>query len=125
MAGHLAAAGTLLDRRDIQASLWGSDVFVEHDAATNTAVRKIRQALGDDADKPRFVETVVGKGYRFIASVELHGRDPDARVSIDHPAAYDAYVRGRHALDKRGESDLEAAVRFFRDSIDADPTSAP
>jgi len=121
----VARAGTLLDRRDIQASLWGSDVFVEHDAATNTAVRKIRQALGDDADKPRFVETVVGKGYRFIASVELQGRDPDARVCVDHPAAYDAYVRGRHALDKRGESDLEAAVRFFRDSIDADPTYAP
>ena len=40
-------------------------------------------------------------------------------------AAYDAYVRGRHALDKRGESELDAAVRFFRDSIDADPTHAP
>jgi tetratricopeptide (TPR) repeat protein len=41
------------------------------------------------------------------------------------PAAYDAFVRGRHALDKRGESDLHAAVRFFRDSVDADPTYAP
>jgi tetratricopeptide (TPR) repeat protein len=41
------------------------------------------------------------------------------------PDAYDAYVRGRHALDKRSESDLDAAVRFFRDSIDADPTYAP
>ena len=41
-----------------------------------------------------------------------------------HPASYDAYVRGRHALDKRGESDLHEAVRFFQDSIDADPTYA-
>jgi DNA-binding winged helix-turn-helix (wHTH) protein len=131
----VARAGTLLDRRDIRASLWGSHVFVEHDSATNTAVRKIRQALGDDADKPRFVETVVGKGYRFIAPVEgrTHGRrampsPPVTAAAASRtilPAAYDAYVRGRHALDKRGESDLDAAVRFFRQSIDADPTYAP
>lgn len=116
----VARAGTLLERREIQASLWGSDVFVEHDSATNTAVRKIRQALGDDADTPRFVETVVGKGYRFIAPVEgrthgrpvpawcvtrgkhefildhadnLLGRDPDACVYVDHPS-----VSRRHAL---------------------------
>jgi tetratricopeptide (TPR) repeat protein len=41
------------------------------------------------------------------------------------PAAYDAYVRGRHAWDKRGESDLHEAIRFFQESIDADPTYAP
>jgi DNA-binding winged helix-turn-helix (wHTH) protein len=64
------ASGTLVERGAIQAMLWGSDVFVEHDSAINTAVRKIRRALGDDAESPRFVETVVGKGYRFVASVE-------------------------------------------------------
>lgn len=64
------ADGALVERGEIRAALWGSDVFVEHDAAINTAVRKIRQALGDDPEKPRFVETVVGKGYRFVASVE-------------------------------------------------------
>lgn len=62
--------GVLLERREIQAALWGPDVFVDRDSAINTAVRKIRQALGDDAETPRFVETVVGKGYRFIAAVE-------------------------------------------------------
>jgi DNA-binding winged helix-turn-helix (wHTH) protein len=116
----VGSAGTLVDRSAIQAALWGSDVFVEHDSATNTAVRKIRRALDDDADKPRFVETVVGKGYRFIAPIE--GRTATRTI---HPASYDAYVRGRHALDKRGESDLHEAVRFFQDSIDADPTCAP
>jgi DNA-binding winged helix-turn-helix (wHTH) protein len=64
------ASGALVERGAIRAALWGSDVFVEHDAAINTAVRKIRQALGDDAEKPRFVETVVGKGYRFAAPVD-------------------------------------------------------
>lgn len=63
-------AGTLLPRSDIQAALWAGDVFVDHDAAINTAIRKIRQALGDDAATPRFVETVVGKGYRFVAAVD-------------------------------------------------------
>ena len=63
-------AGTLVQRSEIQAMLWGADVYVEHDSAINTAVRKIRRALGDDAEAPRFVETVVGKGYRFIAPVE-------------------------------------------------------
>jgi DNA-binding winged helix-turn-helix (wHTH) protein len=61
--------GTLVERAAIQNALWGPDVFVECDPAINTAVRKIRQALDDDADEPRFVETIVGKGYRFVAPV--------------------------------------------------------
>ena len=64
-------AGSLVPRRDIQSALWSADVFVEHDAAINTAIRKVRQVLGDDADTPRFIETIVGKGYRFIAPVEI------------------------------------------------------
>jgi DNA-binding winged helix-turn-helix (wHTH) protein len=67
------ASGALVERGEIRAALWDSEVFIEHDAAINTAVRKIRQALGDDAEKPRFVETVVGKGYRFVAPVESPG----------------------------------------------------
>ena len=67
------ASGSLVNRGEMQAALWGSGVFVERDAAINTAVRKIRRALGDDADKPRFIETVVGKGYRFIACIESLG----------------------------------------------------
>src|SRR5436309_2134303 len=62
--------GVLISRRDIQSALWGTGVSVRYDSAINTVVRKIRRALGDDADKPAFEETVVGKGYRFIAPVE-------------------------------------------------------
>ena len=64
--------GILVSRTEIQAALWGSHVFVDEDAAINTAIRKIRRALGDDAEHPRFVETVVGKGYRFIADRPRH-----------------------------------------------------
>src|SRR5689334_5375836 len=60
--------GALVGRDEIRAALWGSRVF-EHDAAINTAIRKIRHVLEDDADMPRFVETVVGKGYRFVMSM--------------------------------------------------------
>ena len=66
----VSRAGALVDRAEIQASIWGSDVFVERDAAINTAVRKLRRTLGDDPERPRFVETVIGKGYRFVCAVE-------------------------------------------------------
>jgi DNA-binding winged helix-turn-helix (wHTH) protein len=71
-------AGTLVERSEIRMQLWGSDVFVEHDAAINTAIRKIRHALGDEPAAPVFVETVVGKGYKFIAPVEH-------LTSLSHP----------------------------------------
>src|SRR5262245_18311906 len=64
------SAGTLVERKTIQESLWGPGVIVEHDSTINTAIRKIRQTLGDDVDQPQVLETVVGKGYRFTAPVE-------------------------------------------------------
>ena len=61
--------GELVSREEIAQHLWGKDVFLEVDHSINTAVRKIRQALKDDPERPRFVKTVVGKGYRFAAPV--------------------------------------------------------
>ena len=51
--------------------LWGTETFVDFDHGLNTAVNKIREALGDSASVPRYVETVSGKGYRFLAPVTL------------------------------------------------------
>src|SRR5215471_2518372 len=59
--------GQLVSREEIIAKLWGMDVFVDSEHGVNTAIRKIRNALQDDPEKPRFIETVVGKGYRFVA----------------------------------------------------------
>lgn len=61
--------GELVSREEIADRLWGKGVFVDIDHSINTAVRKIRFVLRDDPEKPRFVETVVGKGYRFAAPV--------------------------------------------------------
>lgn len=63
--------GQLVSRNQIIERLWGKDVFVDAETGINTAISKIRQALRDSAEIPAFVETVPGKGYRFIAAVEL------------------------------------------------------
>ncbi len=65
--------GQLVTRAEILDRLWGKDVFVDADAAINTAVRKVRRALADDPDTPRFLETVVGKGYRFVGPMAVRG----------------------------------------------------
>jgi DNA-binding winged helix-turn-helix (wHTH) protein/tetratricopeptide (TPR) repeat protein len=61
----------LVTREDIIAKLWRSDLFVDTEPNINNIVRKIRTALRDDSSKPRFLETVVGKGYRFIGPVRV------------------------------------------------------
>jgi len=61
--------GRLVSREEIEERLWGKEVFVDAEHGINTAIRKIRQVLGDDPDDPRFVQTVQRKGYRFIAEV--------------------------------------------------------
>jgi TolB-like protein/DNA-binding winged helix-turn-helix (wHTH) protein/Tfp pilus assembly protein PilF len=65
--------GELVTRKEVADRLWGTTVFVDVDQSINTAVRKVRLALRDDPDKPRFIETVVGKGYRFAAPVMVNG----------------------------------------------------
>jgi DNA-binding winged helix-turn-helix (wHTH) protein/tetratricopeptide (TPR) repeat protein len=61
--------GQLVTREEILERVWGKGVFLDTDNAINTAVRKIRHALHDDSDSPRFVATVPAKGYRFVAEI--------------------------------------------------------
>src|SRR5215471_2564831 len=63
----------LVSREAIVRKLWRSNLFIDTDRNVNNIVRKIRTALGDNPAKPRFVETVVGKGYRFIGPVRVIG----------------------------------------------------
>ena len=63
----------LVTREEIVKKLWRSNLFIDSERNLNNIVRKIRTALGDDADKPRFIETVIGKGYRFIGPVWVIG----------------------------------------------------
>ena len=63
-------AGAIVTYDEIRAELWGEDTYVEFDQAVHYAVRQIREALGDSADQPLYVETVPKRGYRFIAPVD-------------------------------------------------------
>src|SRR5262245_46449413 len=66
----------LVTREQIIEKAWGRDVFVDSDNSINGAIRKIRLALRDDPEKPRFIRTVTGMGYRFIAPVVEEETDP-------------------------------------------------
>jgi TolB-like protein/DNA-binding winged helix-turn-helix (wHTH) protein/Tfp pilus assembly protein PilF len=63
--------GDLVTREELQQKLWPANTFVDFDHGLNKAINKIRDALGDSADTPRFVETVARRGYRFLADVRL------------------------------------------------------
>jgi DNA-binding winged helix-turn-helix (wHTH) protein len=58
-------------REEMQKRLWPADTFVDFDHSLNTAINKIREALGDSAENPRFVETLPRRGYRFMAPAEV------------------------------------------------------
>jgi Tol biopolymer transport system component/DNA-binding winged helix-turn-helix (wHTH) protein len=66
----LERPGEVVTREDLRRKLWPADTFVEFDHSLNTAIKKLRQALGDDANSPRFVETLPKVGYRFVAPFE-------------------------------------------------------
>ena len=61
--------GDLVTREELRQRLWPAETFVDFDQGLNAAVRRLRDALGDSADTPRFVETLPRRGYRFIAPV--------------------------------------------------------
>ncbi|HST12378.1 MAG TPA: winged helix-turn-helix domain-containing protein, partial [Terriglobales bacterium] len=66
----------LVSRDELKARLWPSDTFVDFDRSLNKAVQRLREALQDSADHPRFVETVSRRGYRFIATLDGTGQVP-------------------------------------------------
>src|SRR5438105_10282085 len=62
----LERPGEIVTREELQKRLWPQDTFVDFDLGLNSAVKKLRQALGDDSENPRFIETLYRRGYRFI-----------------------------------------------------------
>jgi DNA-binding winged helix-turn-helix (wHTH) protein/dipeptidyl aminopeptidase/acylaminoacyl peptidase len=70
LALFLERPGELLTREEIHQKLWGDDTFVDFEQGLNFAVKKLREALGDDSARPRYIETVPRRGYRFIAPLE-------------------------------------------------------
>jgi cholera toxin transcriptional activator len=67
----LSRPGDVVTREELRLQLWPADTFVDYDHSLNTAVNKLRDALSDSAENPRFIQTIPRRGYRFIASVEV------------------------------------------------------
>jgi TolB-like protein/Tfp pilus assembly protein PilF len=67
----------VVTREEIQGKIWGDDTFVDFDHGVNRAINKLREALGDSADNPRFIETLSRRGYRFIAPVQRDLQPPN------------------------------------------------
>jgi DNA-binding winged helix-turn-helix (wHTH) protein len=63
----------LVTRDEIANALWGKDVFVDIEQGINTAIRKVRMALEDDSAQPQYLQTVVGRGYRFVPDIHVEG----------------------------------------------------
>jgi len=81
----LERAGQVVTREELQRQLWAVDTFVDFDRGLNKAVNRLRDALGDSADSPRFIETLPKRGYRFIAPVERV-----ATASLPQPSAIES-----------------------------------
>jgi eukaryotic-like serine/threonine-protein kinase len=63
--------GEVVSREQLRDEVWGADTFVDFEHGLNAAINKLRQSLGDSAEKPRFIETLPGRGYRFVAAVRV------------------------------------------------------
>ena len=87
LAALAARPGEVVTREVLKEKLWPSDTYVDFDRSLNTAASKLRDALGDSATSPRFVETLPRRGYRFLASVEKIGEPETAEVSPAQPGA--------------------------------------
>jgi DNA-binding winged helix-turn-helix (wHTH) protein/tetratricopeptide (TPR) repeat protein len=87
--------GELVTREHLRQRLWTSDTYVAFDLGLNSAVRKLREALGDSADNPRFIQTLPRRGYRFIAPIALAGGDERQSEVSEGPTARDPGVRDK------------------------------
>jgi cholera toxin transcriptional activator len=86
----LERAGEVVTREELQQKLWPSDTFVDFDHSLNTAINKVREALGDSASSPRYVETLARRGYRFISPVETPPL-PTVQSSLQTPHSVDLH----------------------------------
>jgi Tol biopolymer transport system component/DNA-binding winged helix-turn-helix (wHTH) protein len=123
-------AGEVVTREEVCRALWETDTFVDFDHSLAAAVNKIREALGDDADNPRYIETLPKRGYRFIGKIR---REPpvvmaasDAQESVELvPISAESKSSRRWAVGMVGVAVVVAAalvfVRLPRKSTDPQP----
>ena len=108
-------AGQIVSREEIHQHIWGNDTFVDFERGINFSINQIRAALGDDADKPRYIETIPRRGYRFVAAIENdEPRRADTSVS-------ETPLPGDHASTANGAQDQVDS----RPDVNAEVAAAP
>jgi cholera toxin transcriptional activator len=112
----LAHPGDVVTREEMRQRLWPADTFVDYDHSLNTAVNKLRDALNDSADNPRFIQTISRRGYRFIASVE---------VAVDGGASRFAEPKQKAGLGAETSAAVSGEKRNFALSDPDDLPDAP
>src|SRR6266849_6045273 len=86
--------GAVVTREDLRSAIWTADTFVDFDNSLNTAMNKLREALGDSADSPRFIETLPRRGYHFFAPLTIDDQVSSApgAVAVVHPRRWEFLV---------------------------------
>jgi Tol biopolymer transport system component/DNA-binding winged helix-turn-helix (wHTH) protein len=123
----LSKSGRLVTREELRSRLWPADTFVDFNHSLNAAINKLRDALCDSAEDPKYIETLPRRGYRFIATVE---RVPDRSVSIDgsdpaqnikqpemEPAASENRLKGESVLSFDTAIAERATPSFYKRSL--------
>ena len=101
LAALLEHTGEVVTREELQRKLWPSDTFVDFDHGLNKAINKIREALSDSAESPRFVETVARRGYRFLAEVKAADAVPASSPEFPTQPQPAAVAYDRHDLARK------------------------
>jgi DNA-binding winged helix-turn-helix (wHTH) protein len=74
--------GEIVSREELRSTLWQEDTFVDFETGLNSAIKRLRETLGDSADNPTFIETVPRRGYKFMAPVEIPVRQDSKKRGI-------------------------------------------
>ena len=118
--------GKVISRDYLRECLWHNDVFVDFDNNLNIIVARLREELGDSAERPRFIETLPKRGYRFIGrpAEKIKEESPNCNGTTRDIVAYNEYLRGRLSTFSNSES-FESARRHFEKALERDPDFAP
>jgi DNA-binding winged helix-turn-helix (wHTH) protein len=116
----IATAGRIVTREELRATVWAQDTHVDFDRSINKAIHRLRQVLGDRLDRPRFIETVPRRGYRFVAAVTALA----APVRVISAEVRETLLKARHFRGKQTVQALARSVDYFRQTIERDPEYA-
>src|SRR5215212_3877420 len=117
LAALLARPGELVTREELQSRVWAADTFVDFDHGLNKAINKIREALGDSAESPRFIETVARRGYRFIADVAAVEAEPSLPDTDASSPSADPLTAGAHDSSERPEATTTTKGPAWRQAL--------